>query len=145
MERGVGTLSLNVLFNLISEASMQIPQNSGEDREVFTDRTGNPICSVPKGISSGPNSPWYPRLAAMLLIGGYQGNLVSIGKMFIQVHKDLDHTQIATLSEVIENKIAELGIPKFIGVKDPEKLREKFELYKELERFLENLRNQYQQ
>ena len=124
---------------------MQIPQNPEKDRQVLTDGDGNPIVSLPSNIISTPNSPWYPRLAAMLLIGGYQGNLVSIGKMFIQVHKDLDHTQIATLSEVRENKIAELGIPEFIGVKDPEKIRKKFELYKQLELFLENLRNQYQQ
>jgi len=124
---------------------MEIPkQSKNDDRQVFRDQNGEPICSIPKGISTSPNSPWYSRLIALLLAGGYQGNLVNPGERFIQAHKTFDYMKVQELTELIESKVYELGIPNFLGVKTPEEIRKKFESYKQLEQFLENLRMEVQ-
>ena len=123
---------------------MNIPKQPTEDREVLTDGDGNPICSLPKGITSTPGSPWYSRLVAILILGNYTDSLISIGNKFIQIYKDIDHAKIQGLSSIIDDKIRELKIHEYVGVKDPASLKKKYELYAQLENYLEQLRTKYQ-
>jgi len=123
---------------------MEIPKSPKEDRQIFLDRNNIPICSLPNGVVTTPNSPWYARLVSLLILGNYADNLISIGSKFIKIHKEVDQTQVAIITEAINNKIRELKIHEYVGVKDPASLKKKYELYAQLENYLEQLRTKYQ-
>jgi len=123
---------------------MEIPKSPKEDRQIFVDGAGSPICSLPKGITSTPGSPWYARLVSILILGGYKENLIAIGDRFIKIHKELNAIAIQEITSIIENKIKELKIHEYLGVKDPASLKKKYELYAQLENYLEQLRTKYQ-